>query len=471
MIAIIIIFLGALVCLFASIKKTENFAMPIAITSIGIALVTTIMQLAAKAPWALEEKLQSGGMLIFDYSAQLFSSILMLGTIIILLGFKSSKNLGADLLGLILFSLCGGLILTGFVHLVMMFLGIEILSIPLYVLAGANKQAKDSNEAAIKYFLMGAFSTAILLMGCAFMYGGSGTLYIAEIAKTTYMQGHLGVSTPLIFGGVILILIGFVFKVAGVPFHFWSPDVYEGSPTRATVFMASVVKVAAFAGFIRLFAIAFGELQAHSWGNIVAIISALSILVGNSAATIQTNAKRLLAYSGIAQAGYMLIAFINSNSGTALWNLLTYSAAYVFASIIIFIIIGVLNQNGKDSSLESFRGIATNNKFISFAIVIAMLSMAGVPMTLGFVGKYNILTSGFAVKPWLVIVALIGSAIGIGVYFKFFKNAFLDAVAEPMEKLSISISQKIALGISIFGILFFGILPIFISNLKDFFVN
>jgi len=438
---------------------------------LAIAIGITSVQLIGKEPWALELSLRSGGMMLFDFSAQLFSLILLVGLFLVLLGFKPLKTIGADLLGLLMFSLCGGMLLTGFTHLVMMFLGIEVLSIPLYVLAGAQKTNKSSNEAAIKYFLMGAFSTAILLMGCAFIYGGTGTLELEGLNRATYMQGHMKLATPLVFGGVLLIFIGFLFKVAAVPFHFWTPDVYEGSPTRATVFMATVVKIAAFAGLIRLFAIGFGELKDPVWLNTLAIASALSIVIGNATATIQKNAKRLLAYSGIAQAGYMLIAFVGNNYSTDIWNLWVYAGAYIFASVIVFTIIGIVEENGNSSDLESFRGLSIHNKFLAFALVVAMFSMAGIPLTMGFVGKYGILTAAFGVKPWLVVIALVGSAIGIGVYFSFFKQAILSRTDKPLNKLKVSLSQNIALVISVAAILIIGILPLLLTNIKDFFIN
>lgn len=469
MIALITIFVGALLCLYLGIKKQESFSIPIALITLAAAMTVTVIQLLSKDVWPIEMKMRAGGMMLFDFSSQLFSLLLMLSLFLILLSLKPVKMMGADLLGLLMFSLCGGILLSGFTHLVMMFLGIEILSIPLYVLAGANKKDSSSNEAAIKYFLMGAFSTAILLMGCAFIYGGTGSLDLEGLNKASYMMGHMNLATPLVFSGVLLILVGLLFKVAAIPFHFWSPDVYEGSPNRATVFMATIVKAAAFAGFIRLFAVGFGELKEPVWMNAVIVASAISIILGNAAASMQTNAKRLLAYSGIAQTGYMLIAFIGLDFSANVWNLLIYLTGYISATLLVFTIIDILDSEGKASDLKAFEGLGVNNKGLTFALIVAMFSMIGIPLTIGFVGKYAILTAAFYVKPWLVVAALVGSAIGIGVYFNFFKYAVMSRTDKPLPKLNTTAGQKITVAFCTLVILLIGAMPMIIANFKELF--
>jgi NADH-quinone oxidoreductase subunit N len=407
-------------------------------------------------------------MLTFNNYALLFSCVI-LGTAF--LWFMMSGNFfrqetsRTDHFALVLFALCGAVILVSYSNMVMLFLGIEILSIPLYVLAGSRKDDLSSNESALKYFLMGAFATGFLLFGIALLYGCFGTFNIHTIQTylTPPMSSQARPSDSqwvLLSGGILFMLIGMSFKVSAVPFHFWAPDVYTGAPTQVTAFMASIVKTAAFAAFLRLFICFAGVAQ--TWTNIIWVMAALTILLGNITAVYQSNIKRMLAYSSISHAGYMLLGILamNVNSSGAI---LFYAAAYSVSTIGAFAVLTILEKNGEAITFDSLAGLAKRNPLVALAMTIAMLSLSGIPPLAGFFGKYYIftsaLTSGYV---WLVLIAVLGSLIGVYYYFKVIITMYLKKKVEAevkVEEIQISLLQKILLVITIVAALILGIFP------------
>ena len=356
-----------------------------------------------------------------------------------------------DFYALSLFSLCGAVIMVSYSNMVMLFLGIEILSIPIYVLAGSKKNDLASNESALKYFLMGAFATCFLLFGIALIYGATGTFDLSTL--TTYLTSPESISSwrpgadVLLNAGILMMLIGLCFKVAAVPFHFWTPDVYEGAPSPVTAFMSTIVKTAAFAAFLRLFMTCFIGYSAL-WTNVIWILAALSILLGNVTAVYQSNVKRMLAYSSISHAGYMLLAVLTSGSMSA-GAVLYYSAAYSVATIAAFTVLSIIEKNGGQIIFDSFNGLAKKNKLLAFSMTIAMLSLAGIPPLAGFFGKYYLFAS--ALKGgyvWLVLIAALGSLIGVYYYLKVVIVMYTSSPnPSPVGEggIEISLLQKIAL--------------------------
>ncbi|MEO6674642.1 MAG: NADH-quinone oxidoreductase subunit N, partial [Ginsengibacter sp.] len=308
------------------------------------------------------------GMLQFDNFGLLFNSVAFSCTLLyFLLNGRDIEKVGSNVseyFALIFFVLCGVAIASSFKTLLMLFLGIEIMSIPLYILTGSDKLNLKSNEASLKYFLMGAFSTGIMLMGIAFLYGGNslGSFYIDQIALGS---GKLPVMVGI---GLVMLLVSMSFKVSAVPFHFWTPDVYDGAPTVFTSFMATIVKVAGFIAFISLFRNSFGTMQ-QQWQTLIVIITAATLIVGNLTAVFQQSVKRMLAYSSIAQAGFMMLGLFALND-TAKEGLILYSAAYSLASIGLF---GVLVKM-HDYSIEGFNGLARNQPVLAFTSTIFLLS-------------------------------------------------------------------------------------------------
>lgn len=357
-------------------------------------------------------------MIVFDNYAILFSSLLIQIVILWMLmyqNFFNSESSITDHYAVILFSVVGAVCMTCFSNIVMLFIGLEILSISMYVLAASNKNSLRSNEAGLKYFLMGAFATGFLLFGIALVFGVTASFNLTEIAN--YISANATSLPGIFYVGIVLILVGMLFKISAVPFHWWVPDVYEGAPTPVTAFMATVVKVAAFAAFFRLFSTCFISVSVF-WTDILVWISAATMIIGNLLAVSQTNFKRMLAYSSIAHAGYMLMAIIACNVAGSK-ALLIYSYAYAAASLGVFALLNILGDQLKTLDVESLKGLSKKNPQLAILITVIMLSFAGIPPLAGFFAKYfmfyAVLQQGYIT---LVVIAIISSLIGVYYYLR-----------------------------------------------------
>jgi NADH-quinone oxidoreductase subunit N len=327
--------------------------------------------------------------------------------------FHTEESKIADYISIILFTLCGGIAMVSFANMTMFFIGLEVLSISLYILAGSRRRDIRSNEAAMKYFLMGSFASGILLFGITLVYGASGSFNLHEIAA----YAGAGKVDAIFSVGVVLILIALLFKVSAVPFHFWAPDVYEGSPMLVTAMMATLSKVAALAAFYRLFSVCFVDSYANiAW--ILSAVAALTMIVGNLTALNQDSFKRMLAFSGIANAGYMLLAIITLYNNTPN-SLFYYATAYSFASIGAFAVAISVARNMKSEKIESYNGLGRKSPLLAFTLTLLMLSMAGIPPLAGFFAKYYVFLDAIRNNHIpIVIVAVITSAISVYYYFK-----------------------------------------------------
>jgi NADH-quinone oxidoreductase subunit N len=327
--------------------------------------------------------------------------------------------------------LTGGLLLTSYTNLLMLFLGIEILSIPLYILAGGKKRSYRSSEASFKYFLLGSFATAFLLMGIALIYGVTASFELDVIQAK--LAG--GSSTHILFLlGSFFVAIGLSFKVAAVPFHFWSPDVYEGAPTLVTTFMATVVKTAAFAGFYRFI---------HMTGlppalaNTLLVMTVMTLLVGNVVAMRQSQFKRLMAYSSIAHSGFLLMAILANGAMTAN-TLFYYTFTYALATVGLFIVLTLAKRaaNGNEA-ISIFRGLFRANPWLAVVTMLLLLSLAGIPLTAGFIAKYQVfmlaIGAGF-IKT--AVFAVVMALVGIYYYVLVIREAFTPAEETPVLVVS-----------------------------------
>lgn len=466
MTSLLILFLGAIVVLYFGINKPEKKSLIISIPLLVAALFFLVkdwMSILSKDVAEWQTEYIPANMLVWDATAIAFSMVLVIAFLMVLGLFSRNNNTGADLVGLMLFSVCGGMLMTSFSNLIMLFLGIECLSIPLYVLAGSRKTDLASNESAVKYFLMGAFSTAIFLMGCAFIYGGSGSLELESINRSIAMIGHMGIKSNLILAGIVLLMAGMLFKVSAFPFHFWSPDVYDGSPNRTTVFMATVVKIAAFAAFFRLFNYALSDVKKW-WGLTLAISAGATIIYGNIAALRQTSFKRTLAYSSVAHAGYMLMAVL-AVPIDGFWALLVYLTAYASSAVVVFYLLDRTSVDNRNFSFDNFNGLGKQSKWLSLLLIISMFSMAGIPMTAGFAGKYGLFSGIITSYPWLLFVALFGSAISIAYYFRVFKHAFFSSESNVSVR-EMGWMEFIFLAIALLITLLVGLWPAVITSLQ-----
>jgi NADH-quinone oxidoreductase subunit N len=409
--AIILSSLWGVVMMFGGIFLKKNSQISIlAILGIIVLLFVNILDILGIHLFTIE----THNMLDFEPFGLLFNCIAFACTLIyFLLSSKDIAQIGehtAEYFSLIFFVLCGVSIVTSFNSLLMLFIGIEIISIPLYILTGSQKRNLKGNEASLKYFLMGAFSTGLMLLGIAFLYGASdkGTFFIDELAVGK------SPASPLFIVGLLLLLVSMSFKVSAAPFHFWTPDVYDGAPTVITSFMATIVKSASFIAFIHLFGDSFGDIQPQ-WQLFVAIIAAATLFTGNLTAVFQQSVKRMLAYSSIAQAGFMLLALLTLNT-IAREGILLYTAAYSLATIGVFAILTRM----KDHTYEGFNGMARSEPVLAAVNTIFLLSLTGIPLTAGFFGKYYMLSAVLSSGKflWLVLFAILCAAVSAYYYFR-----------------------------------------------------
>lgn len=427
--ALIISAIMGVVMMFRGILLKQKSAIRgLALTGLFIAIVLNVMEIYGFHLFRID----IAGMMQFDRFALFFNTIAMACTFIFfLLSAKEMEKVGlnyADYFALIFFILCGIILASSFTSLLILFLGIEIISIPLYILTGSDKRNLKSNEASLKYFLLGAFSTGLMLMGITLIYGASGSFSIDIISESISKPDTK--PTILLIAGLLLLMFSMAFKVSAAPFHFWTPDVYDGAPTVFTSFMATIVKAAVFISFIRLFYHAFGSIH-DTWKLIIAIITALTLFIGNVTAVFQQSVKRMLAYSSIAQAGFMLMAILALNS-IASEGILLYTTAYCLSTIGLFAILVKM----KDYTFEGFNGFAKHQPLLAAVAVVFLLSLAGIPLTAGFLAKFYMINAvitqgGFL---WLVILAVLMAAISVYYYFRVIQAMyFKEGEAQAME--------------------------------------
>lgn len=428
--------LFGVVMMFAGILVSNRSAFKnIGATALLVLLILNVIETSGINLFTIDSKY----FLSFSKFGLLFNSICIFSTLVyVLLSGNEIAKVGSNIAesyALLFFVLCGVGIVTSYSNLLMLFIGIEILSIPLYIMTGSDKKNLRGNEASLKYFLMGSFSTGIMLMGIALLYGTSGSFMLEPIVgaqKLSYLEAL----------GLVLLFIALSFKVSAAPFHFWTPDVYDGAPAVFTSFMATVVKVAGFAAFIKLFESRYGHMGSQS-GRLIALVIILTLAFGNLTAVFQQSVKRMLAYSSIAQAGFMLFAVYAIND-MAKEGLILYAAAYSLATIGIFAVLAKMD----DMTLDGFNGLAKSEPLIAGLVALFFLSLAGIPLTAGFFAKYYMLaavvkTGGYT---GLVIIGVLFAAISVYYYFKviqamYFKegNAIVLPVSNSFKYLLVAV--------------------------------
>lgn len=456
--ALITISILSIIILYLGLFKASRALLPVSLLGLLAALVFSL------AEWNNTAGPVFNGMMHFDNFAVAFAGITILSTALIFLLSKNyfetiSSNV-AEYYAVLLFSLAGIIVMVSYHNLTMLFIGIEIMSVSLYILAGIKKKDYGSNEAALKYFLMGAFSTGFLLFGIALLYGATGSFDLAAIREYV-VSNHTDIS-PLFYGGILFMIVGLCFKVGAAPFHFWTPDVYEGSPALITAFMSTVVKTAGFAAFLRLFSACFAPLQ-DFWMPVLLVITIITLFIGNITAVYQKSFTRMLAYSSISHVGYMLFAIV-SLANASDNGVFFYAASYSIATIIAFAVLILVKRQFGSDSFETFNGLSRKNPFLAFTLTIAMLSLAGIPLTAGFIGKFLMFSSALSeYHIWLVLLAVINAAIGIFYYFRviiamYFNNAERRILTVPSY-------YKVVLAVSAIATIIFGIYPGILTDL------
>ncbi|CUS35797.1 NADH-quinone oxidoreductase subunit N [Candidatus Nitrospira nitrificans] len=376
---------------------------------------------------------------------------------------KEERLYFGEYYGFVLLSLSGMMVMVSSADLLTLYLGTELMSLSLYVMAGLKRSEPRSLEASAKYFVLGAFSSGILLYGISLLYGATGSTRLPEIAAA--ISGR-NLDDPLLLFATILLAVGFGFKLAVVPFHMWTPDVYQGAPTSVTAFMAVAAKAASFGAFLRVFIEGLGGLKAN-WSAMFLILCLATLILGNIVALVQTNVKRMLAYSSIAHAGYALIGVvatghIGTSSGIA--SVLLYLSLYAFMTFGAFAIVAMLRKDGiEGENIEDFTGLAKRHPVAALLMLIFMVSLAGIPPTAGFIGKLYVFMSAVeAGLPWLAAVALIFAVISAYYYLRLVMVMYMR---EPIDlssaspRMVMSPSLSIVLACAVAGVVIFGIYP------------
>ncbi len=455
---LIIISVLPIIILYLGLYKAKKALLPVTIVGLLAALGF------AFAEWGKEAAPIFSGMMQFNNFSIAFSGLTIISTILILLlskdYFERISDHVAEYYAVILFALAGVVVMLSYHNLTMLFIGIEIMSVSLYILAGIKKSDFASNEAALKYFLMGAFSTGFLLFGITLIYGATGSFDLNDIRNWILMNPrHID---PLFYSGILLMIVGLCFKVGAAPFHFWTPDVYEGSPTLITAFMSTVVKTAGFAAFLRLFSTCFNPI-ANFWVPTLLIITLLTLFIGNLTALYQQSFKRMLAFSSISHAGYLMFAIValSASSANAIF---VYATAYSIASIIAFGVLILVSQRSGSDGFDSFNGLAKKNPFLALVLTVAMLSLAGIPLTAGFIGKFFMFSGALGqFQIALVIIAVINAIISIYYYFRVIVAMYFSP-AEP-EELAVPSYYTFVLGFSALVTVIIGVYPVWIAGL------
>jgi NADH-quinone oxidoreductase subunit N len=334
---------------------------------------------------------------------------------------KEARYSAWEYYSLLAFALVGMLFMVSGVHLISIYVGLELMSLSSYILAGYYKNEQKSTEAAMKYFVLGALSSAILLYGISIIYGVCGSLNLLAIDRAMSTQ----ITNDALMFGIMLLGAGLCFKVAAAPFHVWTPDVYEGSPTPITAFLSTASKAAAFSIFVRIFYMGFHHFRLD-WSGVLAVVAALSMIVGNVAAITQNNVKRMLAYSSIGHAGYALLGIISVNT-MGIRAVLLYTLVYIFANLGIWATVLMMHRHEYAGELvDDFDGLSKRAPFWAFAMVIFLLSLGGIPPTAGFLGKYFLFAAAMqAGYGWLAIIAVLMSAVSMFYYLRLVVAMYL----------------------------------------------
>ena len=414
-------------CLIAEIFNLRKLLVPFTIIGLLVILGLTLT--------GFESTENYNNMIVVNSFSKAFSSLFIVLTIFLVAlshdFYSEHPTKISDFIAIKVFLLTGAVAMVSFGNLAMFFLGIEVLSISLYVLAASNRLNVKSNEAGMKYFLMGSFASGIILFGICLIYGATGYFNIADIAEIAQ-----GAGIPSWFPiGITLVVIGMFFKIAAAPFHFWAPDVYEGSPSLSTATMSTLAKVAAMATLFKILT-SLGISYFYRLDVVVVVVSILSMTVGNIMALKQSNVKRMLAFSGISHAGFMLMALLSLS--TAASSLFYYATAYTLAGIASFSVVIFVTKNKGNEDIINFNGLGKSNPLLAVILTASLLSMAGIPIFAGFFAKlmlFNLtIKAGYLV---VVIAGVINSIISVGYYFKLILAMYTKEPSEEQKQYNV----------------------------------
>ncbi len=447
---LIVVFLTAVIALFSGVFDQGKWARYIGIGGLLVALYVSYQP---------EPAFFGRYLAMFEYgpNAALFTKITIVITLLLFFlggfAFSNHRRHQSELYALMLFAVCGAIVLFGYQNMVTLFLGIEILSIPLYVMAGSHKTDLRSNEAAVKYFLMGCFATGFLLFGIALTYGTAGSFDLYEIHEYVKLYPN----DLMMIMGMVMIIAAMAFKVALAPFHMWSPDVYQGSPSLITTFMMSVVKIAGFYAFFRMMTIGFAGVYGE-WFNIIGVLIIMTLLIANTMGLSQSNAKRMLAYSSVSHAGYIALIFYGMNN-LSTYVLAFYLFAYALASVGVMMSLIWVEKLKRETSYNAFKGLAKTEPLLATVAAVSMLSMAGIPLTAGFMGKFSLFAQAMNGGAFLVLIAILGSAVSIAYYLRLIIAMFFFTESSFKSSEKVTLTYNILAVFIIVAIVALGVYP------------
>ncbi len=365
---------------------------------------------------------------------------------------------GPEIYVLMMLSAAGGVVMAGANDLIVLFLGLETLSIAVYVMAAMHSRRSESLESGLKYFMLGAFSSAFLLYGMALIYGATGSLNLLEIRA--YLDRVIILDNAMLLAGFALLLVGFGFKVAAVPFHSWTPDVYQGAPTPVVAFMASAVKAAGFAALVRVFYLAFLDYR-DDWQPAIYALAVLTLVVGAVMAIVQRDAKRMLAYSSISHAGFILVG-VQAATDRGVAAVVFYIAGYTFMVVGSFGVLSIVSGRGdRGTGLDDLDGLAARNPVLAFTLTLFLLGQAGVPLTSGFVAKFEVIGAAVDARSfWLAVVAMVSAVVSAFLYLRIVLSVYLGTAADDdREPIVVHPTAALAVGVALVLTIGFGVVP------------
>lgn len=447
---------------FSNQGEQRRYSAHLGVLGFAIAIVVVVVQLQDPTARLFGSSSESASLVVDVFARVAFILLMMAGLVACLLSPAYAKNAGHSLgeyYGLLMFSVAGMMVMVSAADLATFFVGLETMSVAVYALTALRRRDVRSTEAALKYFLMGAFATAFFLFGLALVFGTVGSLHLTHLAEALRSGASL-LRQPLLHVGLLLVLIGFAFKVAAFPFHMWAPDAYEGAPTPVTGFMAVAVKTAAFVSLLRLIVVGFGGAMSSqagdsNWTVLLSVLAISTILVGNVVALTQRSIKRMLAYSSVAHSGYIFIGLTAAADGEASAGagVLFYLAAYTAMTMGAFGVLAYLErrEGGRDAErFGAYAGIGFRHPVASALMALFMVSLAGLPPTGGFFGKLFVFSAALrAGHPGLVLIGVLGSVIGVYYYLRVIVAFYMRDIPEPGPTPSATPSPELGLGLLI----------------------
>jgi NADH-quinone oxidoreductase subunit N len=426
----------------------------VALTGAGLAMIFTF------ASWDTDTSIFNSLYTIDNFGTFFKGLALIVATLVTLLSLSYVEReaiIRGEYYSLLLFGVLGMMIMVSSNHFITIFIGLEVMSIAVYVLCGLLSGNSRSAEASLKYFLLGAFATAFLLYGMALVYATTGNLDIRAIAN--HIVAGDFILTPMFMIGIALLVVGFGFKTAAVPFHMWTPDVYQGAPTSITAYMATGIKAAAFGAFLRVFYTAFMPLLAH-WSGMIWLIAVATMTLGNITALVQDDVKRMLAYSSIAHAGYILIPFVIGDQVSSA-SILFYLLVYTFMNIGAFTIVILLGRKGaENSSIECYAGLAGRHPLIALSMSIFLLSLAGIPPLAGFMGKFYVLSAAVKAQYYgLAVIGVLNSVVAVYYYLRVIMAMYFKESTGEFRRINFSPAYSLVIIVSLWALFHMGVFP------------